>query len=139
MKDCVFTFRPKYGLWAIILFGIEVLIAVYVHDSFIRPFVGDYLVVFLMYCFAFTFLNVHFTSVATAVLLLCYLVETLQYFQFLHLSGLDKYSLLTIVLGSSFSWYDILAYTLGFLTILFLENRSQTLLRNQTIYPEQHE
>ena len=117
----MFTFRPKYGLLAIAFFIIEVLIAMYLNDSFIRPFFGDYLVVFLMYCFVFTFCNTHFIVAAIAVLLFSYLIEILQYFHFVHHMGLEKYRILAIALGNSFAWYDMLAYTLGFLTILLVE------------------
>ena len=117
----MFTFRPKYGILAIAFFIIEIMIAMYVHDAFVRPFVGDYLVVFLVYCFVFTFWNIHFVKVAIAVLLFCYLIETLQYFHFVHYMGLEKYKILAIALGSSFEWYDMLAYTLGFLTVLLVE------------------
>lgn len=117
------TFRPKYALLAIALFIIEVLIAIYVHDSFVRPFVGDYLVVFLVYCFVRAFFNMHYLKAAVAVLLFSYLIETLQYFQFVQRMGLAKYKILAIALGTSFEWFDILAYTLGFITIILLEYR----------------
>ena len=115
------TFRPKYGLLTIIFFVIEVMIALYVHDSFVRPFVGDYLVVFLIYCFVCTFLQIHFMKAAIAVLLFSYLIETLQYFHFVQYMGLEKYRIIAVALGSSFAWYDMLSYTLGFLTILAVE------------------
>lgn len=115
------TFRPKYGFLAIVFFIVEVMIAIYVNDSFIRPFVGDYLVVFLVYCAVFTFWNTHFMKAAIAVLLFCYLIETLQYFHFVHYMGWEKYRIVAIALGTGFSWYDMIAYTLGFLTILLIE------------------
>lgn len=117
------TFRPRYGILAIVFFIIEVLIAVYVHDSFVRPFVGDYLVVFLVYGFVYTFWNISYTKAAIAVLLFCYLIETLQYFHFVHQMGWEKYRIIAIALGTGFSWYDMVAYTLGFLTILMVENQ----------------
>lgn len=129
----MFTFRPKYGLLTIVFFIIEVLIALYVNDSFIRPFFGDYLVVFLVYCFAFIFWNTHFVIVSTGVLLFCYLIETLQYFHFVHYMGWEKHKIIAIVLGTGFSWYDILAYTLGFFTILFVENQRLKSLQKQGI------
>lgn len=119
----MFIFRPKYALLAIALFIIEVLIAIYVHDSFVRPFVGDYLVVFLVYCFVRAFFNMHYLKAAVAVLLFSYLIETLQYFQFVERMGLAKYKILAIALGTSFEWFDILAYTLGFITIILIEYR----------------
>lgn len=119
----MFSFRPKYALLALVFFVIEVLIAIYVHDSFVRPFVGDYLVVFLMYCFVRAFFNMHYLKAAIGVLLFSYLIETLQYFQFVQRVGLAKYKILAIVLGTSFEWFDMLAYTLGFITIILIEYR----------------
>jgi hypothetical protein len=43
------TFRPAYALAALIIFAIEVCIALFVHDGFIRPYVGDVLAVALVY------------------------------------------------------------------------------------------
>lgn len=127
------TFRPKYGLLAIVFFVIEVLIAVYVHDSFVRPIVGDYLVVFLVYCAVYTFWNVHFMTAAIATLLFSYLIETLQYFHFVHEMGWEKYKIVTIALGTGFSWVDMVAYTLGFLTILLVEYWRVGLPQKQSI------
>jgi len=117
------TFRPKYALLAIVFFVVEVLIAIYVHDSFVRPFVGDYLVVFLMYCFVRACLTINYLKAAVGVLLFSYLIETLQYFQFVQRMGLVKYKILAIVMGTSFAWFDILAYTLAFITIILIEYR----------------
>ena len=129
----MFTFRPKYGLLAITFFIIEVLIALYVHDSFFRPFFGDYLVVFLVYCSVFTFWNTHFLKAAIAVLLFSYLIETLQYLHFVHYMGWEKYRIIAVVMGIDFSWYDMIAYTLGFLTILLTEYRRVRFPQKQSI------
>ena len=73
-------FKLKYFILAAILFLIEVLIALFIHDNFIRPFVGDVLVVILIYCFIKSFLNSPVVITAIAVLLFAYLIEVLQYF-----------------------------------------------------------
>lgn len=129
----MFTFRPKYGLLAIAFFMIEVLIALYVHDSFFRPIFGDYLVVFLVYCAIFTFWNTNFLTAAIATLLFAYLIETLQYFRFVHLMGWEKYKIVAVALGIGFAWVDMLAYTLGFLTILLVEYRRVKFSQKQGI------
>lgn len=129
----MFTFRPKYGLLAIAFFIIEVLIALYVHDSFFRPIFGDYLVVFLVYCAVFTFWNVHFLTAAIATLLFAYLIETLQYFHFVHYMGWEKHRIVAVALGTGFSWVDMLAYTLGFLTIFIVEYQRVKFLHKQSI------
>ena len=43
------TFRPAYAFATLIIFLIEVLIALYVRDAFVRPFGGDILAVILVY------------------------------------------------------------------------------------------
>ena len=53
------TFKPGFLVIAFILFVIEVLIALYVRDSIIRPYVGDFLVVIMLYCFVRAFVKYH--------------------------------------------------------------------------------
>ena len=42
--------RISYAIAALALFGIEVCIALFARDDFVRPFVGDVLVVILIHC-----------------------------------------------------------------------------------------
>lgn len=114
-------FHPKSLLIALLLFAIEVLIALYVKDSFIRPFVGDLLVVMLIYYFLKAFIQVPPHILAMAVLLFSFLIEVLQYFNFVDLIGLQDYKIVRIVLGTSFDWLDLVAYTVGVFFILIME------------------
>ena len=43
--------RIGYAIATVILLLIEVLIAMYVHDAFVRPYIGDVLVVVVIYTF----------------------------------------------------------------------------------------
>ena len=43
--------RTAYGIATFILLTIEVLIALFVHDAFVRPYIGDVLVVVVIYTF----------------------------------------------------------------------------------------
>lgn len=113
--------RLKYGLLALLLFGIEVLIALYLHDRIVRPYIGDLLVVILIYCFVKALLNAPVFATALGVLLFAYAVETLQYFHVVDLLGLGHSKLARVVIGSSFEWMDIVAYTLGIGLVLILE------------------
>ena len=112
------TFNLKYFIIFLSLFWVEVLIAVFMHDAIIRPFFGDFLAVIVLYCFLKSFLKFRNLVLAFGSLCFAYFIEILQYFDFLAFSGLKKYKILAIVLGSSFSWGDILAYTLGILLII---------------------
>ena len=115
-------FNIKYFGLAIIFFVIEVLIALFVHDDFIRPYVGDVLVVILMYCFFKSFLNLPVFTLALFVLSFAFLIEILQGFNIVEKIGLEKSKLAHVVLGNSFSWIDFLTYIVGFLIIIVTEN-----------------
>ncbi|MBN3924752.1 DUF2809 domain-containing protein [Nostoc sp. NMS4] len=119
----MFIFNRKYFYFTLILFLIEVCIAVFVNDSFIRPFIGDILVVILLYCFIKAFWNINSSIVALSVFAFSCTIEILQYFNFVNNLGLQKYKILAVALGSVFDWKDIIAYVIGIITVLWLENR----------------
>lgn len=119
-----FIINLRYLLFAIILLVVEVLIALYVRDRIVRPYVGDYLVVIMIYCFVKAFIKASPLKVAIGVLLFAYLIEALQYFNFLEFIGLENNKIAKIVLGHGFEWIDIIAYTLGIGTVLLLERGS---------------
>jgi len=112
--------KGYFGLTAVLLL-IEVLIAMYVRDDFIRPYFGDFLVVILMYCFLRSFVDLEVRLTAMAVLLFSYLIEVLQYLNFVERVGLGDSELARTLIGTSFAWIDILAYTTGILTVLWFE------------------
>jgi glucan phosphoethanolaminetransferase (alkaline phosphatase superfamily) len=76
----MFRFHKTYFLLAVLLFVIELLIALYLHDRFIRPHVGDCLVVIFLYCFFRAFFKIPYLKVALSMLLFSYLIEVTQYF-----------------------------------------------------------
>jgi hypothetical protein len=114
-------FQLKYFILFAILFLVEVLIALFVHDNFIRPFVGDVLVVILIYCFIKSFINSPAVITAIAVLLFSYLIEVLQYFNIVKILGLQNSNLARVVIGTSFEWTDLIAYTLGIALVILLD------------------
>lgn len=117
----MFRFNKKYFLLFILLFITEVIIAIYVHDSFIRPYVGDFLVVIMVYCFVMACLEAPVKVAATGVLLFAYLVETLQYFNLVKHLGLEQSRLANIIIGNHFEWTDMIAYTLGVVLVVLVE------------------
>ena len=122
MQKPLIQFHKKYFLLVLLLFLTEVFIGTYLHDAIIRPYGGDFLVVILIYCFVKSFLNTPVKATALAVLLFSYLIETLQYFHLVDLLGI-KSKIARIVIGTSFAWIDLLAYTLGILLVLIVEFR----------------
>jgi hypothetical protein len=116
------TFDRKYFYATILLFLIEVFIGVFVHDSFIRPFVGDILVVILIYCLLKSFWKIRPNVAIAGVFIFACMVEGLQYLNIVDKLGIRQYKLLVIILGSSFDWGDILAYALGSAIVLWYED-----------------
>jgi len=113
--------NPTFLFLSLLLFIVEVLIAIYAHDDFVRPYVGDFLVVILLYCMVKSFLALDYRYTAFAVLAFSYLVEGLQYLNFVDAIGLGSSRLANILLGNYFAWIDILAYTLGIILVLIIE------------------
>jgi hypothetical protein len=117
------TFNKNYFLLAVLIFFIEVFIALYVHDAFVRPYLGDVLVVILIYCFVKSFFDWPVLPVAMSVLAFSFAVETLQYFNIIEILGLEKSNLARTIIGTSFAWLDLLTYVIGITIVFFLERK----------------
>lgn len=105
--------RWGYGVAFVFFLFIEILIALYVHDNFIRPYVGDMLVVIVVYCFVRIFIPEKSRRMPVYVFLFAAFVEFLQYFELVKRLGLEDHTFLRIVIGSVFDWKDILCYGAG--------------------------
>ncbi|WP_309739167.1 MULTISPECIES: DUF2809 domain-containing protein [unclassified Chamaesiphon] len=116
-------FNNRYACYTIGLFLIEVFIAIFIDDRFIRPFIGDVLVVILIYCLVRTFWKIRYHTAALLVLLFAWTIELLQYFNLVAVLGLQKYKVIAIAIGSTFDWKDIIAYVLGATIVVMLESR----------------
>jgi len=120
------TFRPNYLVVATILFVVELAIGRgYIPSAFVRNSVGDVLVIPLLYFFL-RGLTKSTPLVALAVgLAIGLTAEALQYLHLADLLGLKKGSLLYIVLGNTFSWSDLLMYSIGGVLAAWLDVRVQ--------------
>lgn len=115
-------FSKKYFLVFALVLLVEVYIALFVNDRIIRPFIGDVLVVVLIYAFIRMLFAVQYPyRLAVGVLLFAYLVEVGQYFNLVSLLGLADSKFATIVVGTAFDWRDLLAYTVGFMLIIIVD------------------
>ena len=109
--------RIRYIIAFCVIFAVEILIALFVRDRFIRPYGGDILVTVLI-C---SFIRIFFPSQASIweqliplwVFLFSVAVEVGQYFDFVTLLGLSDIAFFRILLGSTFSWIDMLCYGVG--------------------------
>ena len=105
--------RLFYFLICCSLMAVEICIAIFVHDSFIRPYVGDMLVTLLLCCMARVVIPDRVRLMPLYVLLFAACVEIGQYFDVVALLGLADNRLISIALGRTFSWLDLVCYTVG--------------------------
>ena len=113
------TFNYTYFLATVFIFLTEVLIATKLKDIFfVRAYLGDVIVVMLIYTFIKTFFRIEDNKkLILGILIFSFLVEFAQYFNIAEKLGFRKGSLMYIVIGNSFSWIDILCYLVGCLLL----------------------
>ena len=117
----IFKFNPRYFILFLVLLITEIILATNLNSGFIRYTFGDYIVVLLIYCFLKSFIDLKPKYVAFAVLLIAFFIEFLQLFNILKKLNLQNNHLANLVLGSTFQIGDLIAYTLGIITILIIE------------------
>ncbi len=115
------AFNKTYFIISVLIFATEVVIALFVRDKFVRPYLGDVLVVILIYCFVRSFIRLAVFPVALAVLLFSFTIEFLQYAQIVEKLGLGHSKIARTVIGTSFAWGDVAAYVVGIAVVLIAE------------------
>lgn len=124
------TFQPRYAGLAVLLLAVEVAIARYIHTGLIRSFMGDVLVVVLV----FVALRACIKSPAKCLALMAFAfaccIEVLQAFHLVDLLGLHAqtplHKVLRIALGATFDMWDFVAYACGYalsISVEFWKNR----------------
>lgn len=113
----------KYFIVFIVIFLSEVIITLFINDKFIRPYIGDILVMVLMYTFIKSFIKKEIILLPVYLFMFATFVEVIQYFNILQLIGLENNKILSIILGSTFDIKDILCYLIGSIILLIYEYR----------------
>lgn len=93
----------------------------FVHDSFIRPYVGDMLVVIVVYTFMRIWISEGCRLLPLYVFLFAILVEMLQYFDIVEVLGLSDSRFFSILIGGTFDWKDIACYGVGCMILVIYE------------------
>ena len=122
-----------YSFCFLVFLFVEFAIAVYARDNFVRPFLGDLLVIVLLYCLLSALvalrpswnLSLGTTKRVVMVLLFAFMIEFLQLAKITTYLGLSQYHLVHLILGSTFDPKDFLAYCLGGISILLMERFTQ--------------
>ncbi|SDX09354.1 Protein of unknown function [Lutibacter oricola] len=114
------TYNYRYFLTFIIVLITEILIASYCTQPFIRNIFGDFLATILLYCFFKSFLKVNPLSIGIAVLTISFFVEFLQLINIIKILNIEN-RIIKIIIGTTFSISDLIAYTFGVVTTLVFE------------------
>lgn len=119
--------RKRFGYAAafVALLLVEILIALFVHDRFVRLYIGDLLVTVLLCCLCRIVIPQGVPMLPIWVFAFAALVEAGQYFDLVKVLGLEDNRFLSTLLGRTFSFMDLLCYGTGCAVFFTVE----TLLR----------
>lgn len=109
--------RLIYLIITLIILFTEVMIALFIHDSFIRPYVGDVLVVAVIYTFIRIFIPEKVKLLPLYIFIFSVLVEIMQYINIVKLLGLEDNKFFSVLVGTTFDVKDIICYGVGCLII----------------------
>ena len=115
--------RFFYLIATLILLIIEVLIALYVHDDFIRPYVGDAIVVIVIYTFIRIFIPEKYRLLPFFIFIFAVVVEILQGIHIVDILGVADNQFLRTLIGDSFDVKDILCYGVGCILLWLYESK----------------
>lgn len=112
--------RLFYGIIFAVLVIIEVIIGVFVHDGFVRPYLGDVIVVIAIYAFVRIIIPKKYVFLPFIVFGFSVIVELLQGIHIVDILGIQN-NFLRVLIGTSFDWKDILCYGVGCLILEIYE------------------
>lgn len=116
------TIRLKFTIGFVLLLITEVLIALYVHDDLIRPYIGDVLAVAVLYCFIRIIVQNEVKFLTLYIFIFAAGVEGLQYFKLVERLGLQDNTFLRVLIGAVFDMKDIFCYGVGCVVIAVIES-----------------
>lgn len=121
--------RIIYATLFIVLLLIEIFIGVFVRDAFVRPYLGDVLVIILLCSLIRIFSPERPERLGLYMIILGIAAELLQSAGLDEILGLDG-TVFGIILGSTFDIKDIICYIIGgvifFVFELFLNRSKQS-------------
>lgn len=113
----------RHLIFFLLLLVTEIAIALFQFHKYIRGFVGDVLVIPLLFYFLRLFVKWRSLYLALTVLGTAVIIEFSQLTDVLKYVQLNS-TILKIVLGTTFDYKDLFAYLTGFLLVLGIEKLS---------------
>ncbi len=109
--------RSKHLAIAATVFLAEVLVATtFARIGFVRSYLSDFLAVIFLYHLAKAVRDFPARPLAISVFAVATIIEIAQEFHLADVLGFHRGSLPSILLGTHFSWLDLLMYALGCMT-----------------------
>lgn len=107
--------RIPYICGFLLLTLTEVLIALFIHGGFVRNYLGDVIVVWVVYCFVQAIAGGRLNGYITAagVMIFAFIIEFLQKINIVDLLGLGGIKFFRTLIGTSFSPVDLICYAAG--------------------------
>lgn len=105
--------RLKNLLYFSIVLIIEVIIALFVNDNIIRPYIGDVLVVIMIYFFIRILLIKEISWLPLYIFAFAVGVELCQFINIVGILGIENNKFARIIIGSTFDLKDIVCYFVG--------------------------
>ena len=105
--------RIIYAIGFGVLLFAEIMIALFAHDDFIRPYIGDVFVTILICCLCRMFFPKGVPALPVYVFAFAVFVELMQFFQIVKLLGLENSTFISTIIGTTFSAVDLICYGIG--------------------------
>ncbi|MEZ4875086.1 MAG: DUF2809 domain-containing protein [Flavobacteriaceae bacterium] len=122
-KALLYKKGQRYFWIFLLLLVTEIAIAYFHFNKFVRGFIGDVLVIPLLYSLLKIFLKIPPKKLLYATVTFAFLVEMLQLLPLVKVLNLEN-TLWEILLGSHFDLMDLFAYVLGIIPVLIIEKHS---------------
>ena len=118
------SFNKRYFTPFLLVLVAEIAIAIFFFHRFVRGFLGDVLVIPLLYYLLRAVSSIRHRPALFTVILFAFLIEGLQLLDLKKIIPTET-PILLIAIGSTFDWLDLLAYCLGGFIVFVIENQKQ--------------
>lgn len=109
------------GLLSFFLSLCIIVVQFFDSNRFIRGFIGDSIIVMVIYSFFKTIADFNSIKLAVSIILFSFVIETLQYFKIIRILGFEENYITRIIFGSVFDSMDLLAYLIGVFVIYSID------------------
>ncbi|MHB8064693.1 MAG: ribosomal maturation YjgA family protein [Ruminiclostridium sp.] len=104
------------------------IVKLFKDNQFIRGFIGDIIVISLIYFFIKILYDFNALKLTVFTLVIAFITEFIQLLKLTALLGIENSTLARLILGSVFDPYDLIAYTIGAFLVYIIDTR---LVRDQ--------